>query len=361
MTQAALDAVRPAQDAETNDTWASPAETRKDQARRWAKHCAQFRKPDAKRAMFQLASTALPLVALVIIMFLTAGGAYWLTLLLAIPAGGLIVRLFIIQHDCGHGSFLSSSRMNTIIGRTMSVFTLAPYGLWRREHALHHTRSANLAMRGIGDIDTKTVEEYLASTRLEQLRYRLYRNPLFLFGFGVPLYFLVIQRLPWMHGLSASEAWRSVLGLNLALIGFYGGLGWLIGFGLLAMVLLPMVIVAAAIGGWLFFIQHQFDDTEWFQPEEWDMQIAAVHGSSYYVLPKVLQWITGNIGLHHVHHLNSMVPNYRLQECMDALPELAEINRLTLRESLHCVKLTLWDENKRCLVGYREALGGVAA
>ncbi len=360
MTQAELDAPRPAQGA-VYDACAPSGETRKDQARRWARHCAQFRTASTSRAAGQLASTLLPLVALVALMFAAANDAYWMTLLLALPAGGLLVRLFIIQHDCGHGSFLPSSRLNTAVGRIMSVFTLAPYGLWRREHALHHTRSANLAMRGIGDIDTKTVAEYLHSPLLEKLRYRLYRNPLFLFGFGVPFYFLVIQRLPWMHGLNASEAWRSVMGLNIVLLGVYGGLGWLTGYGMMAMVLLPMLLVAAAVGGWLFFIQHQFDETEWFQPEEWDLQIAAVHGSSYYVLPKVLQWITGNIGLHHVHHLNSMVPNYRLQECMDALPELAQVNRLTLRESLRCVKLTLWDEQRRKLVTYAEALQPRAA
>lgn len=347
--------------ARTEADASAGGETRKNQARRWARHCAQFRAADTKRAVFQILSTAIPLAALVTLMFLAVEHSYLLTLLLAIPAGGLVVRLFIIQHDCGHGSFFSSSRLNTAVGRLMSLFTLAPYGLWRREHALHHMRSANLAMRGIGDIDTKTVAEFLASSRLERLRYRLYRNPLFLFGFGVPLYFLVIQRLPWLHGLSASEAWRSVLGLNVALIVFYGSLGSVIGFGTMAMVLLPMLIIAAAIGGWLFFIQHQFDDTEWFEPEEWDMQIAAVHGSSYYVLPKPLQWITGNIGLHHVHHLNSMVPNYRLQECLDALPELEQINRLTLKESLKCVKLTLWDEQKRMLVGYADALHAHAA
>lgn len=328
----------------------------KDEARRWARHCAQFRASDHARAYGQIASTVLPLIVLTTLMFLTVAHAYWLTLLMAIPAGGLLVRMFIIQHDCGHGSFFSSPRMNTAVGRVMSVFTLAPYSLWRREHALHHTGSGNLDKRGVGDIDTKTVAEYLASSRFERWRYRLYRHPLFLFGFGVPFYFLILQRSPWLHGLKAAEAWRSVMALNVAIVAIYGLLGWVLGYVAVAMVLIPMLHVAAAVGGWLFFIQHQFDETEWYKPEEWDMQIAAVHGSSYYVLPKVLQWITGNIGLHHIHHLNSMVPNYRLQECLDALPELAEVNRLTLRDSLKCVNLTLWDEKNRRLVGYREAL-----
>jgi len=337
------------------------ADDRKDAARRWARHCARFRMPDNKRALMQIANTTIPLVVLVALMFWTVSWAYWATLLMAIPAGGLLVRLFIIQHDCGHGSFLSSPRMNNAVGRVMSVFTLAPYSLWKREHAIHHNGSGNLERRGVGDIDTKTVAEYLAASRLERLRYRVYRHPLFLFGFGVPFYFLVLQRLPWFHGLKAKESWRSVMSLNVAIVAFYGIAGLLLGFGPVDMVMLPMVHVAAAAGGWLFFVQHQFDHTEWFTAEEWDFQIAAVHGSSYYALPKPLQWITGNIGLHHIHHLNSMVPNYRLQECLESMPELSSINRLTLWESFRCVQLTLWDETQRRLVSYREALRPVSA
>ena len=334
---------------------------RKDLARRWARHCARFRNPDNTRAIGQIANTFVPLVVLVAVMFWTVSFAYWLTLLLALPAGSLLVRLFIIQHDCGHGSFLGSPKLNTAVGRVMSVFTLAPYGLWRREHAIHHNGSGNLERRGVGDIETKTVAEYLADTPFERLRYRVYRHPLFLFGFGVPFYFLVLQRLPWFHGLKATESWRSVMALNASIVAVYGVLGWLLGFSAVAMVVLPMLHVASALGGWLFFVQHQFDETEWYKPEEWDFQVAAVHGSSYYVLPKPLQWITGNIGLHHIHHLNSMVPNYRLQECLDALPELSMINRLTMIDSLRCVRLTLWDDTKRRLVSYREAMTPQAA
>jgi acyl-lipid omega-6 desaturase (Delta-12 desaturase) len=238
----------------------------------------------------------------------------------------------------------------------MSVFTLAPYSLWRREHAIHHNGSGNLERRGIGDIETKTVAEYMASTPFERLRYRLYRHPLFLFGFGVPAYFLFVQRLPWFHGLNASESWRSVMSLNASIVAVYGTLGYLLGFGSVALVFLPMLHVASALGGWLFFVQHQFEDTHWDDADTWDFQIAAVHGSSYYVLPKPLQWVTGNIGLHHIHHLNSMVPNYRLQECLDALPELGQVNRLTLWESFRCVRLSLWDDTTRRLVSYREAM-----
>jgi acyl-lipid omega-6 desaturase (Delta-12 desaturase) len=323
-------------------------------ARRWAQHCAKFRGAVPSRAVTQIITTTAPFVFIVGLMFLFVEQAFWLTLLLAIPAGGLLVRFFIIQHDCGHGSFLRGEIANSLVGRAMSLLTVTPYGLWRREHAIHHAGSGNLERRGAGDIDTKTVAEYKALPWIERVWYRLYRHPIFLFFFGVPFYFIIMQRLPWFHALPAREAWQSVVGLNLALVAGYGTLGYFVGLINLLSVAIPIVFVASAIGGWLFFIQHQFEDTRWDEGDDWDFQIAAVHGSSYYVLPKVLQWFTGNIGLHHIHHLNSMVPNYRLQECLDALPELSAVNRLTLLESFKCVRYALWDEAQRKMVGFRD-------
>jgi acyl-lipid omega-6 desaturase (Delta-12 desaturase) len=323
-------------------------------ARRWAMHCAQFRGSIPSRAITQIITTTAPFLAVVTLMFLCVVQAYWATLLLAIPAGGLLVRFFIIQHDCGHGSFLPGEKINRLVGLAMSVLTVTPYGLWRREHAIHHAGSGHLERRGAGDIDTKTVAEYKALPLMERVWYRLYRHPVFLFFFGVPFYFMIMQRLPWFHALPARETWRSVMGLNVALVAVYGSLGYVVGLGNLLSVAIPIVFVASAIGGWLFFIQHQFEDTRWDDGDSWDFQIAAIHGSSYYVLPKVLQWFTGNIGLHHIHHLNSMVPNYRLQECLDALPELSMVNRLTLVESFKCVRLALWDEAQRKMVGFRD-------
>jgi omega-6 fatty acid desaturase (delta-12 desaturase) len=277
--------------------------------------------------------------------------------LLAVPVGGLLVRFFIIQHDCGHGSFVASRRWNDIIGRAMSVLTVTPYGLWRRVHAQHHAGSGNLDRRGAGDINTLTVREYLGLTPGGRLRYRIYRNPAFLFLLGVPAFFLLIQRTPWLHPLPPRDTWKSVMGLNAAIVAFYGGLGWLIGYGLLVLIAVPAIVVASCIGGWLFFIQHQFEDTHWEPGSAWDFQIAAVQGSSYYDLPPVLNRFTGNIGLHHIHHLNSMIPNYRLQECLAASPEFQALNRITLWESFKCARLTLWDEDQRRLVGF----GDVAA
>lgn len=329
-------------------------EATKQTVRRLAAHCQAYRGAVPRLAFRQLANTLLPLLVLVVGMFLTVREHYWATLLMAIPAGGLLVRVFIIQHDCGHGSFFASRTANDFTGRLMSVLTMAPYGLWRREHALHHATSGNLEKRGVGDIDTLTVTEYAALPPLGKLRYRLYRNPLFLFGLGVPAYFLFIQRLPWLHGLSPRESWKSVMGLNLALVAFYGPLVYLFGWSDVLFVAWPIVHLASAAGGWLFFVQHQFEDTRWDHAGDWDFQVAALLGSSFYDLPKALNWFTGNIGLHHIHHLNSMIPNYRLQECLNASPELKALNRLTLWESFKCARLKLWDEAERRLITFKE-------
>lgn len=327
----------------------------KTSAMKLATHCAKFRGADNQRAILQLVTTVVPFLAIVTLMFATVQTHYWLTLLLAIPGGLLVVRFFVIQHDCGHGSFLSTSAANTWMGRAMSVITVTPYGLWRREHAQHHATSGHLEKRGVGDIDTLTVEEWNGLSTLGKLRYRLYRNPIFLFGLGVPFYFMIIQRLPWFHPYSASETWKSVLGLNLGLVLFYGAIGALTGYSSLFFVAWPLVHVAAAAGGWLFFIQHQFEETVWESSTDWTFQVAALYGSSYYALHPVLNWFTGSIGLHHIHHLNSMIPNYRLQECLAGSPELQNMNKITLRQSFQCAKLKLWDAENRKLVTFAEA------
>lgn len=340
---------------------ASGEETQKQRVRRLAAHCNAYRGAVPKLAVGQLLSTLVPLALIVAAMFATVQTAYWATLLLAFPAAGLLVRAFIIQHDCGHGSFFASRPLNDFVGRCMSVLTMAPYGLWRREHAQHHASSGNLDRRGAGDIDTFTIAEYQELPRLEKMRYRLYRNPIFLFGFGVPFYFMVLQRLPWFHAVKPSEAWKSVMGLNLGIVAFYGPLIYAFGWSDVLWVTLPIVHIASAVGGWLFFIQHQFEEAHWDQAESWDFQVAALLGSSFYDLPKVLNWFTGNIGLHHIHHLNSMIPNYRLQDCLEASPELKAINRLTLADSLKCASLKLWDEQARRMIRFDELPAALAA
>ena len=335
-------------------TVAPLTETTKQKVRRLAAHCNKYRGAIPRLAVSQLVSTLVPLAILVAAMFATVETAYWATLLMAIPAGGLLVRVFIIQHDCGHGSFFGSRPLNEFVGRCMSVLTMAPYGLWKREHAHHHAASGNLDRRGAGDIDTLTVTEYQALSKLGKLRYRLYRNPLFLFGLGVPAYFMILQRLPWFHALPPRDAWKSVMGLNLGLAVFYAPFIYAFGLANTLFVVLPIVHIASAAGGWLFFIQHQFEETHWEKAEGWDFQVAALLGSSFYDLPKVLNWFTGHIGLHHIHHLNSMIPNYRLVSCLNDSPELKDINRLTIRDSLKCASLKLWDESRQRLISFKE-------
>lgn len=355
LTKPLRDDVRASIDVETYSKTPAPLEeSTKQKVRRLAAHCAAYRGSVPRLAYWQLANTLVPLALIVAAMFMTVHSHYWVTLLLAIPAGGLLVRVFIIQHDCGHGSFFASRAANEFTGRLMSVLTMAPYGLWKREHAQHHATSGNLDKRGIGDIDTMTVSEYRALSMLGKLRYRLYRNPLFLFGFGVPAYFLFIQRSPWLHGLPARDSWKSVMGLNLALVAFYAPFVYFFGLSDTVFVVWPMVHLASAAGGWLFFVQHQFEETRWDHAGEWDFQVAALLGSSFYDLPKVLNWFTGNIGMHHIHHLNSMIPNYRLPDCLNASPELKALNHLTLWESFRCARLKLWDEANRKLITFSE-------
>jgi acyl-lipid omega-6 desaturase (Delta-12 desaturase) len=328
----------------------------KEKARRMAVHCAAYRGPLPAIAFWQLGSTLALFVVLVGLMFATVASHYWLTLLLALPAGGVLVRMFIIQHDCGHGSFLKGRIANDLVGRAVSVLTVTPYEVWRREHAKHHATSGNLEERGIGDIDTLTVREYEQLSPWRKRWYRLYRNPFFLFGVAVPFYFMILQRVPLDHPLPARQAWASVMALNLALALVYAPLAYVFGIWNLLFVAVPVIHVAAAVGGWLFYVQHQFDETHWNRPPDWDVQVAAVYGSSYYVLPPVLNWFTGNIGLHHIHHLNSMVPNYRLMACLKSSPDLQSLNRLTLWQSFKCVKYKLWDEERRALVGFNGKL-----
>ncbi|MCB9991223.1 MAG: fatty acid desaturase [Rhodospirillales bacterium] len=326
------------------------------------RHCREYKQADPGRAAFQLFVTILPFFALSAFMIWgMAQGIYW-PLLGVIPAGGLLVRLFIVQHDCGHGSYFPSKAANEWTGRVLSVFTWTPYDFWRRAHNMHHASSGNLDKRGIGSIDTLTRREYEALPPRGQLMYRLYRNPFLLLVLGTPAYVMVGQRFlhgsgsPFIdsyNGLAGRSEWKSIIGLDVALAVIYGALVMAFGWGVLVLLLLPVVIAAWA-GGWLFFIQHQFEDAYWEAGGQWEFHEAAVLGSSYYALPKVLQWFTGNIGLHHIHHLCSAVPNYRLQECLDAHDALQTLNRMTFRDSLQCVRWALWDEGARKMIGFRE-------
>lgn len=319
---------------------------------RWDARLAPFRRPSTARSVWQLASTAGLLAGAWALMYLSLRVGYWLTLLLAVPAAFLLVRLFIVQHDCGHGSFFRSPRVADIVGSAIGVLTLTPYHYWKKAHAMHHATSGNLEHRGFGDIDTLTVSEYLALSRWGRLKYRLYRHPVVLFGVGAVLHFFVRHRIPTIVPRSWTRARWSIFWTDVALAGFIVGMGLLVGFRQFLMVHVPLMTLSCSMGVWLFYVQHQFEPTYWEHDAQWAYNDAALVGSSYYRLPRVLQWATGNIGLHHVHHLSARIPNYRLQEALDSIPDLQRVTTLTLRESLRCVRLALWDERERKLVRF---------
>ena len=260
--------------------------------RAWAPILARYREPNCARSTVELVITAVPFVVLWILMWAALGTGYWVGLLLAVPAAGFLVRLFMIQHDCGHGSFFRRRRANDWVGRVIGVLTLTPYDFWRHSHALHHANSGNLDHRGFGDVDTLTVREFLALSRWRQLMYRLYRNPIVMFGVG-PMYLFVLQhRLPVGLMRSSWHFWLSTMATNLAIAVLAATMIWLVGLGPFLLVQLPITLLAGSIGVWLFYIQHQFEDTFWARDEGWNFHEAALHGSSHYDLPSVLRWFT---------------------------------------------------------------------
>ncbi|MGO4567942.1 fatty acid desaturase [Rhizobium sp. 2YAF20] len=335
--------------APTLDQASGPSETA------WLKILSKYRKPHAGRSTFELAVTVIPFTALWILSWLAVHYGIWIGMVLVIPAAAFLLRLFMIQHDCGHGSFFARRRIDDWTGRVIGVLTMTPYDYWRRAHATHHASAGNLDERGVGDIATLTVKEYKALSAAGRLKYRLYRNPLVMFGIGPIWVFLFKQRLPFGMMRSGALPWVSTMATNGAIAILAALLIWWIGVVPFLLVHLPIVVLAAAAGVWLFYVQHQFEDTHWSEGNEWQFQQAALHGSSHYDLPLVLRWITGNIGIHHVHHLSSKVPYYRLPEVLRDYPELGDIGRITIMQSLRCVNLVLWDEGSKRLVSFREA------
>src|SRR3954468_17262037 len=323
----------------------------------WSARLAPFRHPDLARSIWQLSSTMVLFVAGWLLMYASLRLSYWVTLLLAVPTGFMVIRLFIIQHDCGHGSFFKSTRAADAVGRVLGVLTMTPYSYWKRTHAMHHATSGNLDHRGFGDINTLTVREYLAKTPVQRLKYRLYRHPLILFVIGPSFHFMLVHRVPGIVPREWRRERRSILGTNVSLAAVVIGMGLLVGFKAFLLVHLPLMAMTASLGVWLFYVQHQFEPTYWEHDEGWSYDSAALEGSSHYELPRVLRWLTGNIGLHHVHHLNSRIPNYRLQRVLDDVPEVQNVTRITLWQSLRCASLALWDERTRTLVRFPKAQG----
>ncbi|MFD0325561.1 fatty acid desaturase [Lysobacter gummosus] len=316
--------------------------------------CARFAKPQLGRAVWQLINTLVPFAAMWVLMAWSVIGhwGYGWTLLMALPTAGLYVRTFIIQHDCGHGSFFASSRANDMVGRCLGLVTLFPYGYWKKTHAIHHGTSGNLDRREMGDIETLTVAEYRARSWLGRLSYRLYRSIPVLLGVGPVYQFVIKHRFPFDLPFTWKREWASVLFNNLALAVTILAMGFAIGWHTVFMVHLPIVLFAGAAGVWLFYVQHTFEDAYWTRKGEWDSHEAAIAGSSYYDLPGIVHWFTGNIGYHHIHHLASRIPNYRLREAFESSPLLQAAPRLTMWSSLKCARMKLWDEELQRMVGF---------
>ena len=317
----------------------------------WKQVIEKYQRASTWRASWQLLNTFVPYALLWYLMHLSATVSWWLTLPLAILAGGLLMRIFIIFHDCGHGSFFRSRRANDVLGFIAGMLTFTPYYQWRWEHAVHHGHAGQLDHRGTGDIWTMTVQEYLQSSRWRRFAYQLARNPFILFVIA-PLYvFLIGQRMPSARGNRRER--ESVWWMNLALLCMALAMSWVLGVGQYVLIQLTVMAVAGAGGIWMFYMQHQFERAYWKRGDEWDYAAAALQGSSFYQLPRVLQWFSGNIGFHHIHHLSPRVPNYHLQRCHESEPLFRLVQPMTLFSSLRSLSLRLWDEKAGRLVGYR--------
>ena len=324
--------------------------------RSWTQILTRYREPNHVRSTVEIVITFVPLAALWALAWAALHfGYWWLSLILTVPAAGFLVRLFMIQHDCGHGSFFRHRPANDWVGRVIGVVTLTPYDFWRRTHAMHHAGSGHLERRGIGDVDTLTVHEYLLLCFWGRLRYRAYRNPLVMFGIGPAYLFILRNRLPFGLLFSGWQPWLSTMATNVGIAAVAGGLIWFIGVWPFLLVQLPIILLAGSVGVWLFYVQHQFEMTFWAHEGGWNFEEAALHGSSHYDLPGILRWFTANIGVHHVHHLCSRIPYYRLPRVLRDHPELRGVNRLTLLQSFQCVRLVLWDESWRRLISFRES------
>ncbi|MEM8751005.1 MAG: fatty acid desaturase [Pseudomonadota bacterium] len=323
-------------------------------ARDWVKILSAYREPSALRSSFELAVTLGPFIGLWALAWWSLEISYWLTFAISLVNAGFVLRLFAIQHDCGHSSFYKNKTVGDWLGRVIGVVTLTPYDVWRRAHAIHHGSSGNLGRRGLGDIHTMTVNEYRQLKPFRRILYRLYRNPIVLFGLGPFYMFFLEYRLPL--GLTAHvKYWVSAMATNAAILAVLALIFWFGGLMPILLIFVPSTLLAATAGVWLFYLQHQFENTHWAAEEDWQLHDSALKGSSHYVLPSVLQWITANIGIHHVHHLYSRIPFYRLPQVLRDHADLANNNRLTIRESIACARLHLWDEATGRLLSFSQA------
>ena len=326
-----------------------PNETKASE-RRWQEVVAPYAHPDLRRSIWMLINTLVPYFALWYLMIRSLEVGYWLTLLLAIPTAGFLIRSFIIFHDCGHGSFFKSKKANEITGILTGLLLFTPYQRWKHDHAVHHATAGDLDRRGTGDVYTMTVKEYLNAPWWKRIGYRIMRNPIALLVIGPPLVFVVFQRIP-VPGMGKREL-ASVWWTNLAVVAMMTGWCLLIGWKAYLLVQIPVTMLATCVGVWLFYVQHNFDPTYWDHHEGWEFVRAGLQGSSYYKLPAILQWFTGNIGFHHIHHLSAKIPNYNLAKCYRENP-LFHVRPLTIVGSLKSLYLRLYDEEQKILVGWK--------
>ena len=321
--------------------------------RDWVRILARYREPNPLRSCFELAVTVGPFVVLWYLAWQAMSVSYWLTLAISICNSAFLLRLFAIQHDCGHGAFFDNRTASDWLGRVLGVLTLTPYDVWRRTHSLHHSTAGNLSRRGIGDVTTLTVAEYQALGPMQRLLYRLYRNPIVLFGLGPGYLFFLQNRIP-LGLMGHARYWVSAMCTNAASIAALGLIVYFDGLMPVLLIFLPSTLLAATAGVWLFYVQHQFETTHWEPEENWQIHDAALEGSSHYLLPGWLQWLSANIGIHHVHHVHSRIPFYRLPEVLRDHSVLADCNRITIRESLRTAGLQLWDEQSKRLLSFAQ-------
>lgn len=326
---------------------------RQAQAMPWKEVVAKYQEPAVGRSVWQIVNTLVPYVGLWVLMYFSLSVSYWLVVPLAILTSGFLVRIFIIFHDCGHGSYFKSRKVNDAVGFITGVLTWTPYFQWRWEHAVHHASSGDLDRRGMGDVWTLTVQEYLESSRWKKFAYRLARNPFILFVLAPTYLFLIHQRIP-RSGASKRER-HSVYWTNLALLGMAVAMSAVFGWKAYLIIQVSVTAFAGSVGVWLFYVQHQFEGAAWAREGQWNRDEAALAGSSHYDLPQPFRWLTGNIGIHHVHHLSSRIPFYRLPKVLKDHPELNAMSRLGFWESFRCARLALWDEAAGRLVSFREA------
>ena len=319
----------------------------------WQKEISKFAHPVIRKSIGQMINTIIPYFVLwgLMIYLVRHGFSFWILLPLILAAAILLVRVFIIFHDCCHSSFFTSRRSNTVVGYITGILTFTPFELWRRSHIQHHATAGDLDRRGLGDIWTMTVEEYGMASGLKRFAYRMVRNPFIMLGVGPVAMFLLLSRFP-NKGANKDER-RSVLITNLALLAIVLLASWAIGFRTYLVIQLPVILIAGALGIWLFYVQHQYENVYWARHEVWEPVRAALEGSSYYRLPRILQWCTGNIGLHHIHHLRPRIPNYNLQPCYDTFPVLQSVRPLSIFGSLKSLWLNLWDEQQKKMVSFR--------